>query len=353
MHNILSKGDIVPNIETLTLTTEKYIAASRLDPLGLDTYFEQLPAINKAGDIDSLYEKLTESVLKLDIEPTKTSYEALAVLRDLDFLASSYVRHGRNPIEDVQGLEGHLVELGGIVGTVPRGTVATYALANPDNGRQRSFTGDSEESLFIDAVRQTSLALESSLEDFVRQDPTTALIQLDANLDVAIQSIVSVMRALPPEYFTEEMRPYFDPLIIESKRYLGAGGAQLQFVAFDYILWGANDPDTTYHSYFNENYSYLTPSQQSAIAEIMAKYDQHTLLEHIAMKDDKTAALAAMDALKKMKKFRYPHRKLAQDNFKVRQQGQVGSGSYTTDILDVLLFKTEQAIEVSEGILNQ
>ena len=343
----------MPNIETSTLKTEKYIAASRLDPLGLDTYFEQLPAVNRAGDIGSLYETLTESVLKLEIEPVESRNKALAALRDLDFLASSYVRHGRNPIEDIQGLEDRLVELGGIIGTVPRGTVATYALANPSDDRQRSFTGDSEELLFIDAVRQTSLALESSLEDFIRQDPTTALIKLDANLDVAIQSIVSVIRTLSPEYFTKVMRPYFDPLVIEGKKYLGAGGAQLQFVAFDYVLWGASETDTTYNSYFNENYTYLTPSQQSAIAEIMAKYDQNTLLEHIAINDDKPAASAAMEALKKMKKFRYPHRKLAQENFKIRQHGQVGSGSYTTDILDVLLLKTEQAIEITEGIISQ
>lgn len=52
-------------------------------------------------------------------------------------------------------------------------------------------------------------------------------------------------------------------------------------------------------------------------------------------------------------KFRYPHRKLARDNFKIRPDGSVGSGVYTTDILDVLLNETIGAIEKLEGIAHE
>jgi hypothetical protein len=340
-------------IESLSPTLDNYTAASEMDPLRLDAFFAELPAINQAGDIDLLYTALAESVVNLIDNPPHSSASALAALRDLDFIASSYLRHGRNPIEDVVGLEDALIALGQLAGTVPRGTVATYALANPADERLRSFTGDPEEVLFIDAVRQTSLALESSLQDFVSLDASEAFATLDTNLDTAIQSIVAVMRTLPPEYFTNEMRPYFDPLVIGGERYLGAGGAQLQFVAFDYVLWGADETDATYVKYFHENYNYLTPSQRTSIEQILEKYQNNTLLKHLALTDDKEAAVSALGALKKMKKFRHPHRKLAQDNFKVRKQGQVGSGSYTTDILDVLLEKTEQAIEVVEEVIAQ
>lgn len=331
-----------------------YHESSFMDPLQLDEVFSALPSFNSSEDVATLSQILNSSVTKAyEADVTYSIPKSLAALRDLDFLASSYLRHRRDPIKDIAGLEGLLVELGNKAGTVPRGTVTTYALANPKGDRQRSFTGDYKESLFINAVRETSLVLEDSLQEFIHESPVAALAKFDQNLDVAIESIVSVMRAIPPEYFTTEMRPYFDPLTINGERYLGAGGAQLQFVAFDYILWGADESDPTYLRYFNENYDYLTPSQKSATKQILDKYDQNTLLQHIALNNDKEAATAAMGALKKMKKFRYPHRKLAQDNFKVRKPGQVGSGSYTTDILDVLLRKTEQAIEVAEGTINQ
>lgn len=341
------------NIEMPTPTLDTYTVASRLDPLDLDPFFVELPAINKAGDVVTLYNALAKAVIRLNEMQVTTASGALAAMRDLDFIASSYLRHGRNPIDDVAGLEECLIDLGHLADTVPRGTVATYALANPADERLRSFTGDDEETLFIDAVRQTSLVLEESLQDLIHNGAASALTTLDANLDIAIQSIVSVMRSLPPEYFTNEMRPYFDPMVIGGERYLGAGGAQLQFVAFDYVLWGADDTDPTYTQYFSENYRYLTPSQRSSIGEVLTKYDNNTLLKHIALNDDKEAASSALGALKKMKKFRNPHRKLAQSNFKVRKDGQVGSGSYTTDILDVLLQKTEQAIAVTEGVINE
>jgi len=338
----------IPEKELVSL--EIYQEASHIDPLGLDDIFKLLPDINRAADTDALRDTLNDSVLQLTGGKLNTT-ASLAALRDLDFLASSYVRHGRNPIEEIVGLEDAFIQLGDNVGTVPRGTVATYALANPTGERERSFTGEPEETLFIEAVRNTSLVLESSLKDFIRTDATTALKGFDENLDIAISSIVLVMRALPPEYFTNEMRPYFDPLIIDGKKYLGAGGAQLQFVAFDYILWGATETNERYQKYLHENYAYLTPSQKESIALIMEKYENTPIIEHFAMSEDKVAAKAALGALQKMKKFRYPHRKLAQDNFKVRRPGQVGSGAYTTDILDVLLERTEMAIKVTEEII--
>ena len=338
-----------PEKELVSL--EIYQKASRIDPLELDDTFKLLPDINRVADTDALLDALNHSIIQLSSK-TLTTTSSLAALRDLAFLASSYVRHGRNPIEEVVGLEEAFIELGNNIGTVPRGTVATYAQANPTGERERNFTGDPEETLFIEAVRNTSLALERSLKDFIHTDAPTALKGFNNNLDVAISSIVSVMRELPPEYFTKEMRPYFEPLVIGGEKYLGAGGSQLQFVAFDYILWGATETNEMYQKYLKENYAYLTPSQKESMTLIMEKYDSRPLLEHFAISNDKVAAEAAIGALRKMKKFRYPHRKLAQDNFKVRSPGQVGSGAYTTDILDVLLERTEMAVEVAEGILT-
>lgn len=332
-------------------TWEHYHEASLRDPLHLDVFFEQLPAINQAGDTDTIAAALHESVASLSTAPLDHQ-DAIAALRDLDFLVSSGVRHGLNPVRDVPGLEATLLALSGQVGTVPRGTVTTYAIANPTDSRRRTFTGDEREALFIDSVRDTSVALENALGQFEAQDPAVALASLDTSLDQAIRSVVSVMHNLSPDYFTHTLRPYFDPIEVNGQRYLGAGGAQLQFVALDYVLWGATENDPVYTSYFAENYDYLTPSQQALIGRLMAKNDGDTILKQIIVSGDRDSASAGLAALKKMKKFRYPHRKLARDNFKIRADGEVGSGSYTPDILDTLLWKTEQAITALEGVLE-
>ena len=39
-------------------------------------------------------------------------------------------------------------------------------------------------------------------------------------------------------------------------------------------------------------------------------------------------------------KFRYPHLKVAKDNMNIRTEGSLGSGGYTSDILERLLSHT-------------
>lgn len=330
---------------------DKYRYTSDLDPLQLDGFFQDLPKINEESDLQSIYDALVDAVGRIDYSTIVDEESALAALRDLDFIASSYLRHGRDPIQDVPGLEAVMVMLGDMAGTVPRGTVVTYAMVNPSGSRERSFTGSAEESLFIGSVRTSSVVLEHALQRFTTDEPAIALSELESGLQVMVDSVIAVKRGLSPTYFSDELRPYFDPLVIEGRKYLGAGGAQLQLVAFDYVLWGADDPDTMYNEYFAENKDYLSPNQRNLLGEIMEAQGDRSLLARLVEEPDSEAAEASLGVLKMLKKFRYPHRKMAQDNFKVRPEGKLGSGSYTTDILDVLVIKTEEAIKVAEALV--
>lgn len=67
--------------------------------------------------------------------------------------------------------------------------------------------------------------------------------------------------------------------------------------------------------------------------------------ERLSNGEDMAEVLISLVGLSKMiRKFRYPHRKVAEDNFKIRPDGSVGSGSYTPAILTDLIHTTEARI---------
>ena len=69
-----------------------------------------------------------------------------------------------------------------------------------------------------------------------------------------VKSIISVKRTVSPEFFTNDMRPYFESMTVGGKEYTGAGGAQMQLLALDYMLWGSTDESEDYRHFYEENY---------------------------------------------------------------------------------------------------
>lgn len=333
-----------------------YEGVAALDPLKVDGIMAELPECNKQGDVDAIREATQFAVATTEGMATVSRSEALAILRDLDFLASSVLRHGEQPLDTVQGLEDQFVRLGKIAGTVPRGTVFTYAAANPAGERRRSFTGSHEEEVFIDAVTRSIVALDGAVQGIgqtsLRNDDRLQQVLLHSGgaMDDMISSIIEVKRVVTPEFFTFQMRPYFEPLVINGESLTGAGGAQLQLVAVDRMLWGCEDQTPQYESFFAENVSYLTPAQQDALAKYLQLNGGKSIVGWLAENPGSFPETneAALGLLKKVRKFRYPHRKVAQDNFKLRPSDAVGSGTYTPDILDVLIEKTEISIAMLE-----
>ena len=330
-----------------------YEYVGSLDPLSLDEFMTVLPEINRSCDVDVIVGTLEYAVelssSKIGIE---SPAEALAGLRDIDFLLSSALRHGVDVIQRVDGLGDELRRLGSIAHTVPRGTVYTYAAANPTGSRRRTFTGSVEENGFIDAVRDSCLALDDAVEAIGMGDITDdrALVsQLALGLSamrIMTDSIVSVRRSVSPEYFTNNMRPFFEPIEIDGKLITGAGGAQMQMLALDNMLWGIDSPNDAYKAFFDANVQYLAPTQQRALVSYKESNDGMSILSHL-----ETAPYRYPESLEvfsqimaQIKKFRYPHRKLAKDNFKIRSSDAVGSGQSKPDVLDVLIDATEDAL---------
>lgn len=339
-------------LETLRprLDFPSYEEVAKRDPLSVDRAMRVLPELNAEGNIEGLEaitrEALGESQRQQDLSQTN----ALAIIRDMDFLTSSLLRHGIQPLDLIPELEAELLRVSDIAKTVPRGTVFTYAAANPEGERRRSFTGTAEEDVFISAVARSIVALDGAVDEIstasVENGLVAALNSSSIAMDEMVGSIIEVKRTVTPEFFSSQMRPYFESLIIGDKQYTGSGGAQIQLVAIDFMLWGCEEQDPDYVAFFEENVGYLTPVQQRAIEGYLRANDERGLINLITQNTEvgDESRQAAADLLRRIRKFRYPHRKIAQDNFKLRPADAVGSGSYKPDILDVLIDKTEKAI---------
>lgn len=91
------------------MTEIDYKKAAEIDPLNIDADLAHLPEYNAEADtriLCRLAQKATRNFHGASIESRE---EAYAVLRDLDFIASSLDRHGLNPMKEVEGLEDAMI----------------------------------------------------------------------------------------------------------------------------------------------------------------------------------------------------------------------------------------------------
>lgn len=335
------------------ITKKCYETVANLDPLNFDAFAMGLPKYNEANDINGLTRQYEDMLASADCIHPLAAPEATAALRDLDFVAGSLLRHRASKTVESRDAQAILLRLGEQANTVPRGTVFTYAASNPSDAlRRRSFTGSPEEELFIRAVQRGIHALDTVMNDVSEAGQGhSGLGRANTNMQVMVDSIVEVKRSISPAFFTHEMRPYFDSITVGGVSYAGAGGAQMQLVGIDRMLWGADNKNNDYQSYYDDNVRYLMPEQRAQIKDFEAITDNKSLVTLIKEKElPADMTLGTLGLLRTMKKFRYPHRKVANDNFAIRQAGAHGSGNYTPTVLDSLIDWTEEAIKELEAV---
>jgi len=326
---------------------ELYGAVADLDPLGFDETAAKLPDYNTRGYLGHV---ATEYSRMLDVaEDAMDDFDPLqatAALRDLDFVAGSLLNQGAAVLAEQELAQRVLGKLGRRAGTVPRGTVFTYTAGNPTDSRARSFTGTAGENLFIDAVREGIWRLDDCMDGISAgaEGDVYTLASVPSNMNGMVESMITVKKGITPEFFTYKMRPYFDALNIGGEEYAGAGGAQMQLIAVDRMLWGADSGNEIYQGYYADNVRYLTPEHRAEITAFENKTDGMSLITMIEKGVlPQESILPARAIVRSIRKFRFPHRKVAQDNFVLRAEGSVGSGQYTTTILDHLVELNDEA----------
>ncbi|MFG2680827.1 monodechloroaminopyrrolnitrin synthase PrnB family protein [Streptomyces sp. NPDC048392] len=319
------------------------------DPLDAARDAPRLPALNRAGDVAGL-DRLARTWNGRVAAHVHDTVTAGAALRDLGFALASLERHGVD-FRSVPGAEENLLRLGARTEEVPRDSVYTYALRNPVNA-VRSFTELPEEALFIREVRTAGVALRPAVDALLdaltlaADDPVLAELLAEATrgFTVFAQSLLAVKRAITPETFSGELRPYFPPMTVGGQVLYAPGGAQMTPLLVDVLLIRPEpgDPgEEWYERYLRENLPYL-PAAYRAASDRARRH--RPLLPRLVDEAGRSPTrpttgrtLAGLRSLmRELLRFRLPHLQLAKANMNIRPDGSLGSGGYTTGSLDHL-----------------
>lgn len=350
------------------LEAEMDRAVSRLDPLGADDFFQNiLPEFNHRMASVEIMRMASFVIPSLDEISRYDLLSARAALRDLGMIAASLRRHNVR-IADFSQLRDALIKLSDITGEVPRDTVFSYGSRNPSDVRQRRFTKRSEEAIFIKSFVSgikgllnctvllpmlLSLPIDSS--DFL-----DTCKELTKQFQMMVSAIIQVRNQIPPEVFTAELRPYFEPIEIGGIEYFAPGGAQMPMLIIDQLLWGNDCAMPIYLRYHEENLSYLPTflrefssyykNRGSIATRVQREYGRD---EKVLTEDIQNGIQMLVNFLSRIMSFRAPHQKVAEANFALRSRFALGSGGYTPALLTKLIEKTQQAQQMLRGILKQ
>ncbi|MEX0917050.1 MAG: monodechloroaminopyrrolnitrin synthase PrnB family protein, partial [Candidatus Paceibacterota bacterium] len=209
-------------------------SVSMLDPLGFDEYFtnNRFSKMATADDAESLKGFLSEvvAVISLDFIKSLDEVSAMAAARDLNMVASVVARFGI-PMHECPHLEELLLILAEKTNEVPTDTVFGYGSRNPAGARQRSFTKTNEESLFIESfsagmngLMVTLAGLETIQSMEISDSRYAPFVEESARyLQQMQKAILSVRNHITPDFFTHQLRPFFDPKTIRGQTYFAAG----------------------------------------------------------------------------------------------------------------------------------
>jgi monodechloroaminopyrrolnitrin synthase len=324
----------------------------QIDPLNLDTFLlGDLPEINARLERSKLERFLESFRPQIDLQKTSRE-EAQAITRDLNLLFCSATRH---KIEFHSCFRELLLGCSSLTDEVPTDTVYTYGVRNPDGSRERSLTTFAEERVFIKSLKSAMARLPEIVEYLFEAGQLSCdsegfvdRLRLSVGkFGELLPSMKEVFMRVSPDFFTEHLRPFFDSKEIGGKTYLAAGGAQMPLILVDYLLWGASVHEPMYRRYLEENVEYQPPR----VREWYHTIKQRSLIEKIIDESTMERGIVREQAreltglFEIISKFRKPHYRIATMNMNIRSEGSVGSGGYTTDILELLMDRTQKYME--------
>jgi hypothetical protein len=332
--------------EWLALLWQNDQEIARLDPLRADEPLRNLPAFNAAGDTEALLALLRQLLPSPDAARAFSVEAACAAMRDLGILLGSIKRHGLEPQDAVPALRVVLPVLGTISNYPPRDTLLHYTIWNPAGERMRTYTGTEDEKNLIRSVQMAIPPLEAALHHLMQlldpahsQDFPVLTKMVADNLEGLIAGVVYARRNVSTEYFARDMRLYYDPIQLNGASYLGPGAVEMPVFVFDHLLWSSDCRDGEYTAFKSGYLPYVRPVWRL----LYEAYDlQPSLLTQLQGEmESGTCALPAsvlkevVAIVTRLKSFRMPHRRLADEAYAHGNGGprNQGSGGYAPDIL--------------------
>ena len=322
-------------------------AVATADPLHRDAFFaEEFVQLNRDRETSLLSRHAANAAHQALAMVRPSRLEALAILRDLGMMAAASIQAGVTPA-DLDLVKRALVRMGRAAHEVPRDTVFSYGPRNPSGVRERRFTDTADERAFIASFREGVSAVASSIR-ILRRACTISLDdeEFAATVDKATESLkqlvdimVRVRQQVRAAVFTSQIRPFFEIIKIKGREFVAPGGAQIPLFAIDMMAWADQIPQLQLYRYLRENVDYYPQIYREIIEDLEGR---PSLLKRLGATRNRAALNVAAPALDRLMtqlvRFRYPHRRVTQENMRLRSYGQ-----YQTQVLDQLLKNTVDA----------
>lgn len=342
----------------LSQIVKKHKEISTLDPFGIDHELALLPEINSNKDINKLKTILSIIADKSNLIEQANFTTSHAMLRDVGFVVSSLRRFDIQICEEDKIIERALLLLGAKTNSIPRETSYHYGICNPSDNRQRTFTNFPDEIHLINGVRFFAADLEEILSALidayckVEENEKITDHQINSmvkSLQSSFQRVGEELKNIDPQIFSRELRPYFDPIIISGKEYVGPGGGQVPLLIIDNLLFAFNLPSTHIYNIFSEEGVNFLPEELRLIFEEFK--NKKTFVELSMNKKHNSAKILLNQLLNELIKYRQVHYNVAKRALNEQNQGnyQTGSAGYRIQMVHETLLATKEA----KRILNQ
>ena len=244
-----------------------------LDPLGADAVIPRVPAMNRNADAQALVAALDSILPDADRLGALSFHDSLAAMRDIGLFLGSLKRHGTQPVEALPRLEPILLELGRRTDMIPRDTVHHYTEWNPTGARQRMYTGEPMEGFLMNSARMSLPHLRVAVQtcqglvDADPRDPQTAntLASVAEELSSFDAAITMVVEKVTPEFFAQQMRPYYEEIRVGTATYLGPAAAHVPLFLVDLVMWAADRCSEVYSEFIRDVSQHTLPCWRALI----------------------------------------------------------------------------------------
>ncbi|WP_437595938.1 monodechloroaminopyrrolnitrin synthase PrnB family protein [Sorangium sp. So ce590] len=336
-----------------------HAAIAARNPLNATATVLRLRMLNQEKDVGGILHHLRDILPRREQVKAYDFADAAAAMRDIGFFLGSLKRHGHEPVEAMPGLEPLLLDLAQATGLPPRETLLHVTVWNPPGDHvERTYTCSRDEVHLLESVRISMAALESAIhrtvvlsDVSVRSSAFAATCDdITDNLQKMVESIVYARRNISPSVFIHELRPFYDPIRVGGREYLGPGAVEMPLFLFDHILWGSRSEYQPYIDYKQTYLPYILPQ----LRDIYARFDGRApLLDRVL--EEASAAGAESDIVRNglrsldkifdlLTRFRAPHLRMAEEAYRAGEEVHVvGSGGYAPTLLSELLTLTRDA----------
>lgn len=164
-----------------------------------------------------------------------------------------------------------------------------------------------------------------------------------------MDSIDLVMRDITPEFFSRQLRPYFDPVRVAGNDYMAPAAAHVPLALIDQVLWAGDRHEDGYVEFQEDSARYAPPHWRLRYedwADVPSVVTR--LTDSLRETDDpqvEAAATALCQALRVLITFRGRHLTNARRAYQAElTETTVGSGGGNLDLLaDILKLTRENA----------